>query len=123
MRKQKGNPVKSRTFLRAPAAVVTAGLLFAGTAGAAFAAPPDDPPSASSSAAGGDSGGASGDDKATTEELSSSWKPDGWYDSEHECKQAGEKGKQQHKWHDYRCKKEKRHHDDYDYYWHLYYRR
>ncbi|MBC2879656.1 MULTISPECIES: hypothetical protein [Streptomyces] len=119
--------MRSRNFLRAPAAVVISGLLLAGTAGAAFAAPPDDSPSASSSAAGSDSGGASGDDAASgganTEELSSSWKPDGWYDSEHECKKAGDKGKQQHKWHDYRCKKEKRHHDDYDYYWHLYYRR
>ncbi|MGI5341778.1 hypothetical protein ACQEVS_32405 [Streptomyces sp. CA-181903] len=119
--------MKSRNFLRVPAAVVTAGLLLAGTAGTAFAAPPDDPPSASSGAAGDESGGAPGGDAANggtdTEELMSSWKPDGWYDSEHECKDAGKKGEQQHTWHDYRCKKEKRHHDDYDYTWHLYYRR
>ncbi|GAA0406459.1 hypothetical protein [Streptomyces luteireticuli] len=46
--------MKSRAFRLAPVAVVTAGLLFAGTAGAAVAAPPDDSPSPSSSATTGD---------------------------------------------------------------------
>ncbi|MBZ4322962.1 hypothetical protein [Streptomyces huiliensis] len=119
--------MKSRHFLRVPAAVITAGLLLAGTAGAAFATPPDDSPSASSSATGGAPGGAVNDDEANEdankEALDSSWKADGWYRSEHECKDAGKKGKQQGKWHDYRCKKEERHHGHYDYWWHLYYRR
>ncbi len=102
--------MKTRNFRLAPAVVVaTAGLLFAGTAGAAVAAPSDDSPSATSSAAG--------------EEAKADWKPGAWYNDEASCREAGEKGKHDGKWGEYRCKHEERHSGQYDYQWHLYYHR
>lgn len=101
--------MKSRNFRLAPAAaVVTAGLLFAGTAGTAVAAPSEESPTPTSS--------------AVNEEAKADWKPGAWYDDEEACKKAGEKGKQDHKWREYRCKREERHPGQYDYQWHLYYR-
>ncbi len=100
--------MKSRNFRLAPAAaVVTAGLLFAGTAGAAVAAPSEESPTPTSS---------------VSEEAKADWKPGAWYDDEEACKKAGEKGKQDHKWREYRCKREERHPNQYDHQWHLYYR-
>ncbi|WP_171169190.1 hypothetical protein [Streptomyces sp. I05A-00742] len=102
--------MKLRNFRLAPAAaVVTAGLLFVGTAGTAVAAPSVKSASATSS--------------AVIEEAQASWRADGWYRSEHSCRDAGKKGKRQGKWRDYRCKYEERHHGRHDYQWHLYYRR
>ncbi|GHG54594.1 hypothetical protein [Streptomyces griseocarneus] len=102
--------MKSRNFRLAPAvAVATAGLLFAGTAGTAVAAPSEETPNATSS--------------AVSEEVKGDWKPGAWYDDEAACKKAGEQGKQDHKWSEYRCKREERHTGQYDYQWHLYYHR
>ncbi|GHF71188.1 hypothetical protein GCM10010218_60660 [Streptomyces mashuensis] len=99
----------SRKIRLAPVVLATAGALFAGTAGAAVAAPLDDPPSPSSS--------------ATSEEAKADWKPGGWYDDEASCKKAGEQGRHDGKWAEYRCKREERHPGQYDYQWHLYYHR
>ncbi|MEH6372841.1 hypothetical protein V7793_00530 [Streptomyces sp. KLMMK] len=101
--------MKSRNFRLAPAvAVATAGLLFAGTAGAAVAAASDESPPPASS--------------APSEEAQADWKPGAWYDDEAACKKAGEQGKKDNKWREYRCKREERHPGQYDYQWHLYYR-
>ncbi|MBH1935272.1 hypothetical protein I5Q34_13485 [Streptomyces sp. AV19] len=112
-----------RKFRLAPVvAVATAGLLFAGTAGAAVAAPAEETPSATSSATGEATGSAPSEeaDEQAKELKKSGWKADGWYHDEYACQEAGERGKDDHKWRDYKCKKEKRHGH---WQWHLYYRK
>ncbi|MFI9203112.1 hypothetical protein [Streptomyces sp. NPDC053048] len=104
--------MKSRNFRLAPAvAVATVGLLFAGTAGAAVAAPSEESPSPSATST------------SAGEEAKADWKPGAWYDDEEACKKAGEKGRTDGKWREYRCKHEEKNHGQYDYKWHLYYRR
>ncbi|KNB50199.1 hypothetical protein [Streptomyces caatingaensis] len=122
--------MKSRAFRLAPVAVVTAGLLFAGTAGTAAAAPPDDSPSPSGTSASG--GSPAGDTSSPpsqqeeqqaqqeTEQLAKAhWVKRGHYPSEQSCRKAGKAGVEQHKWREYKCQKHYDH-DEYHWWWWLY---
>ncbi|GHC40215.1 hypothetical protein [Streptomyces cinnamoneus] len=102
--------MKSRTFRLAPVvAAVTAGLLMAGTAGAAVAAPSEESPSPASSAS-----------SPQDDDLSKGhWDKRGSYDDENSCQKAGKEGKSHGTWSDYRCKREYNN-DKYRYYWWLY---
>ncbi|MCA6091308.1 hypothetical protein LE181_03875 [Streptomyces sp. SCA3-4] len=100
--------MKSRTFRLAPAvAAVTAGLLMAGTAGAAVAAPSEESPSPTSSAA------------SPQDDETKGWEKHGPYDDENSCQKAGKEGQSHNKWREYKCKREYNN-DKYRYYWWLY---
>ncbi|MEV4441524.1 hypothetical protein AB0K09_21365 [Streptomyces sp. NPDC049577] len=102
--------MKSRTIRHAPAvAAITAGLLFAGTAGA-VAAPSDDSPSAPSTPT---------SQADPSDPAAAHWDKRGHYDDENSCRQAGKDGQSHGKWHEYKCKREYSQ-DDYHYYWWLY---
>ncbi|MBB5120008.1 hypothetical protein AF335_23220 [Streptomyces eurocidicus] len=87
--------MKSRAFRLAPAvAALTAGLLLAGASGAAVATPSEESPSATGSAA------SKSDDKSAR----ASWTKRGeYYHNQDCCHSAGDHGKRNGDWHDYKC--------------------
>ncbi|WP_171170724.1 hypothetical protein [Streptomyces sp. I05A-00742] len=115
--------MKPRTFRLAPVvAAVTAGLLLAGSAGTAVAAPSEESPSPAGSASGSASGPATGSTPGESGQDDQESRPPqhakkrGPYQSERECRQAGEKGVRDGKWQHYRCERDSYHHN----WWWLY---